>query len=157
MGAALDGRSRPCAGSSSARDRADVARALGSDLLPDPSRRARRSQVTPYATPEVVAAARGGRPPCQARGLRGPLARELLRQSFHTSLPQLLRYADRNSMAHSREVRLPFLSRAVAEYGFSLPAAFVYRKGVTKAVLRDAVRGIVPAAGAGPQATRSDS
>jgi asparagine synthase (glutamine-hydrolysing) len=48
-------------------------------------------------------------------------------------------------MAHSREVRLPFLSRSVAEFGLSLPAAFVYRNGVTKAVLRDAVRGIVPA------------
>ena len=63
-----------------------------------------------------------------ADGFRGPLARELLRQSFHTSLPQLLRYADRNSMAHSREVRLPFLSRDVAEFGLSLPAGFVYRE-----------------------------
>ena len=58
--------------------------------------------------------------------------------------PQLLRYADRNSMAHSREVRLPFLGRAVAEFGLSLPAEFLYRDGVTKAVLRDAVRGLVP-------------
>src|SRR5439155_11466810 len=78
-------------------------------------------------------------------GLRGPLARELLRQSFYTSLPELLRYADRNSMAHSREVRLPYLERSVVEFGLSLPAAFVYRNGVTKAVLRDAARGSVPA------------
>ena len=48
-------------------------------------------------------------------------------------------------MAHSREVRLPFLSRAVAEFGFSLPASFVYRDGVRKAVLREAVRAVVPA------------
>ena len=43
-------------------------------------------------------------------------------------------------MAHSREVRLPFLERRVAEFCLSLPAGFVYRDGVTKAVLRDAVR-----------------
>ena len=47
-------------------------------------------------------------------------------------------------MAHSREVRLPFLEPDVAEFALSLPAGFVYRNGVTKAVLRDAVRGIVP-------------
>jgi asparagine synthase (glutamine-hydrolysing) len=79
-----------------------------------------------------------------ANGFRGPLTRELLRQSFHTSLPQLLRYADRDSMAHGREVRLPFLSREVAEFGLSLPPDFVYRNGVTKSILRDAVRGVVP-------------
>jgi asparagine synthase (glutamine-hydrolysing) len=67
-----------------------------------------------------------------------------MRQSFHTILPELLRYADRSSMAHSREVRLPYLSREVAEFGLSLPAAFVYRDGFKKAVLRDAVRGFVP-------------
>jgi asparagine synthase (glutamine-hydrolysing) len=48
-------------------------------------------------------------------------------------------------MAHSREVRLPFLDRRIAEFALSLPAKFLYRRGVTKAVLREAVRGIVPA------------
>ena len=73
------------------------------------------------------------------------MSQELLRQTFHTSLPALLRYADRNSMAHSREVRLPFLDRRIAEYALSLPAAFLYRDGATKAILRDAVTGITPA------------
>ena len=48
-------------------------------------------------------------------------------------------------MAHSREVRLPFLSAELAEFCLSLPAGFLYRDGVRKAVLRDAVRGVVPA------------
>jgi asparagine synthase (glutamine-hydrolysing) len=128
------------------RDRADVARAIGSERLPAwVARRHRRRQVTPYAAPEIADESARVAPPAPAGdGQRGPLARELLRQSLHTSLPQLLRYADRSSMAHSREVRLPFLSRAVAEFGLSLPAAFVYRDGVAKAVLRDAVRGLVP-------------
>jgi asparagine synthase (glutamine-hydrolysing) len=47
-------------------------------------------------------------------------------------------------MAHSREVRLPFLDRRLAEFALSLPAGFLYRGGVTKAILRDAVRGLVP-------------
>jgi asparagine synthase (glutamine-hydrolysing) len=47
-------------------------------------------------------------------------------------------------MAHSREVRLPFLSAELAEFCLSLPAGFLYRDGVRKAVLRCAVRGIVP-------------
>jgi asparagine synthase (glutamine-hydrolysing) len=60
-------------------------------------------------------------------------------------MPALLRYADRNSMAHSREVRLPFLDRRIAELAFSLPADFLYRGGVQKRVLRDAVADKVPA------------
>ena len=134
-------------GLASGRDRTDVLNAIGSERLPAAvARRHRRAQVTPYATAEVAATAATVAPPSMASdGLDGPLARELLRQGFHTSLPQLLRYADRNSMAHSREVRLPYLDRAVAEFGLSLPAGFVYRDGVTKAVLRDAVRGSVPA------------
>ena len=147
MGAALDGPVAVLRGLASGRDRFDVAKAIGSDRLPARLARAyRRTRVTPYATAEVAdVAARIAPPPLSGDGFAGPLAGELLRQSLHTILPELLRYADRNSMAHSREVRLPFLSRAVAEFGFSLPAAFVYRNGVTKAVLRDAVRGLVPA------------
>jgi asparagine synthase (glutamine-hydrolysing) len=47
-------------------------------------------------------------------------------------------------MAHSREVRLPFLDRRIAELAFSVPGEFLYRNGVTKSILRDAVRGSVP-------------
>jgi asparagine synthase (glutamine-hydrolysing) len=87
----------------------------------------------------------GERPPAEPWARDGaPLRRELLAETFFTTLPALLRYADRSSMAHSREVRLPFLDRRVAEFAFSLPAAFLYRRGLTKAILRDAVRGAVP-------------
>ena len=37
-------------------------------------------------------------------------------------LEELLRFADRNSMAHGREVRLPFLNHELVEFIFSLPA-----------------------------------
>lgn len=77
-------------------------------------------------------------------GNGSPLGRELLAETFDTSLPSLLRYADRSSMAHSREVRLPFLDRRIAELALSLPASFLYHDGVTKRILRDAGRGLVP-------------
>ena len=41
-------------------------------------------------------------------------------------------------------MRLPFLDRRIAELAFSLPVSFLYAGGVTKRVLRDAARGLVP-------------
>jgi asparagine synthase (glutamine-hydrolysing) len=105
----------------------------------------RRRGMSPYASSVIrEAVANLPRLRTPAEGFTTPLARELLRQTFYTSLPELLRYADRSSMAHSREVRLPFLDRRVAEFALSLPAEFLYRDGMTKAVLRTAVEGIVP-------------
>jgi asparagine synthetase B (glutamine-hydrolysing) len=60
-------------------------------------------------------------------------------------LQSLLRYGDRNSMAWSREVRQPFLDHRLAEYIVSLPDAFKVGEGVTKRVMRAAMKGIVPA------------
>lgn len=62
-----------------------------------------------------------------------------------TSLPTLLRYEDRNSMAHSVESRLPFLTTRIAEYAFSLPETYLLTdRGLSKAVLRSALTGTVP-------------
>ncbi len=68
----------------------------------------------------------------------------MLLETFVTSLPTLLRYDDRSSMAHAREVRLPYLDRRIAEFALSLPPEFLCRDGVTKRILRDAARGFVP-------------
>jgi asparagine synthase (glutamine-hydrolysing) len=59
-------------------------------------------------------------------------------------LKELLRYADRNSMAHSREVRLPFLSHKLVEFVFSLPDEYKLNRGWTKFVLRKAMNDILP-------------
>ena len=73
------------------------------------------------------------------------LREELLLSVESLTLPQLLRYEDRNSMAHSIESRVPFCIAAVAELALSLPAEYLVRgDGTTKAVLREAVREIVP-------------
>lgn len=60
-------------------------------------------------------------------------------------LEELLRYADRNSMAHSREVRLPFLSHELVQFVISLPADLRMREGYTKWILRQAMQNILPA------------
>ena len=52
-------------------------------------------------------------------------------------LQELLRYADRNSMAHSREVRLPFLNHELVQFIFSLPSSFKIKNGWTKWILRE--------------------
>jgi asparagine synthase (glutamine-hydrolysing) len=61
-------------------------------------------------------------------------------------LEELLRYADRNSMAHGREVRLPFLSHELVEFLFLLPSHFKIRQGWTKWTLRKATEKTLPSA-----------
>lgn len=61
-----------------------------------------------------------------------------------SGLGKLLRFADRNSMAFSREVRLPFLSHELVEFVFSLPADYKIREGWTKAILRFSTKDLLP-------------
>ncbi len=126
--------------------RLPVRLALTRDVMPHAlATRLRARDASPYAAPAAAATGAATRPEEPANGDdRSPLRRQLLREAFHVSLPHLLRYGDRNSMAHSREVRLPFLDRRVAEFALSLPPDFLVRDGLTKAVLRDAVRDLVP-------------
>ncbi len=57
----------------------------------------------------------------------------------HYSVPALAHYEDRNSMAHSLEVRHPFLDHRLVNFVTSLPAAYKIRNGWTKYILRDSV------------------
>ena len=59
-------------------------------------------------------------------------------------LEELLRYADRNSMAHSREVRLPFLNHELVQFIFSLPSHYKIKNGYTKWILREAMNKTLP-------------
>jgi len=68
----------------------------------------------------------------------------LRREMTTTSLPVLLRYEDKNSMAFSLEVRLPFLDHRLIEYIFSLPVTQRLKNGWTKHILRNAMKGILP-------------
>lgn len=76
---------------------------------------------------------------------RNALKQELALSVREGSLPALLRYEDRNSMRFSLESRVPFCNHRLAELAFSLPSDYLISgKGMTKHVLREAVRGLVP-------------
>ena len=62
------------------------------------------------------------------------------------TLPMLLHWEDRNSMAHSVESRVPFLDHELVEMALSLPDEFKIHRGVTKRILKSALRDIVPPA-----------
>jgi asparagine synthase (glutamine-hydrolysing) len=64
--------------------------------------------------------------------------------TMQLGLEDLLRYADRNSMAHGREVRLPFLSHELVEFIFSLPSSIKIQNGFTKHLLRLSMNNVLP-------------
>jgi asparagine synthase (glutamine-hydrolysing) len=89
---------------------------------------------------------RGTVPTIRPHG-RGPDAftQELELGATDLTLPQLLRYEDRNSMHFSIESRVPFCVPALFEYALALPPDFLIDStGETKRVLRHAMRGLVP-------------
>jgi asparagine synthase (glutamine-hydrolysing) len=61
-----------------------------------------------------------------------------------TNLPVLLRYEDKNSMAHSIETRLPFLDYRLVEIALSLPNDFKIHNGWSKWLLRKAMDDKMP-------------
>ncbi|MGV1003184.1 MAG: asparagine synthase (glutamine-hydrolyzing) [Candidatus Nanopelagicales bacterium] len=83
--------------------------------------------------------------PLEEVGARTRSVRDLaLAQLTASNLPMLLRYEDRDSMAHSIEARVPFLDHRVVEFAVSLPSEQLISDGMTKRVLREAVRDVVP-------------
>jgi asparagine synthase (glutamine-hydrolysing) len=71
--------------------------------------------------------------------LRGRMLNEL----FHEAVPVILMEDDLNSMKFSVENRSPFLDSDLLEFALSIPAQHLIRDGRAKAVLRDAVSGIL--------------
>ncbi len=90
---------------------------------------------------------RSGPPPVAPawlpRGVYPRFAWDLLTRA---SLPALLHYEDRNSMAFSIEARVPMLDAPLVEFALTLPGGQLLSGGRTKRCLREAMRGRVPAA-----------
>ena len=63
---------------------------------------------------------------------------------WNISLPSLLRYEDKNSMAFSVEARLPFLDHRLVEFIFSIPYDYLIKNGWTKFVLRESMKDRIP-------------
>ncbi len=75
---------------------------------------------------------------------RDPVNRAL-EMDFLELLPnEVLPFVDRLSMAHSVEVRCPFLDHRLMEYVNRLPGDYKIREGVNKALLKRAMRGVLP-------------
>jgi asparagine synthase (glutamine-hydrolysing) len=73
-----------------------------------------------------------------------PVQRMLYVDSMVLLADQFLEKVDKSTMAHSIEVRVPFLDTQLAEYAMGLPARMKIRRGQKKWILREALRGIVP-------------
>jgi asparagine synthase (glutamine-hydrolysing) len=106
--------------------------------------RARLKGSAPLVHPEL----RSGTRPDTLNGSVFPdrLRRYLDLLLTRRGLPELLRYEDRNSMAHSLEARVPFLDYRLVELCFSLDGAQLIERGRTKAVLRRALEDLLPPA-----------
>jgi len=64
---------------------------------------------------------------------------------MRSTLPdELLMYGDKLSMAHSLEVRVPYLDREVVEFGERLSADFKVRNGVGKWIHREVCKSFLP-------------
>jgi asparagine synthase (glutamine-hydrolysing) len=106
---------------------------------------------------------RGGTVGFQTLGIHPDFARQFRWRSFETlehnadpfysilisnlkklSIPKLLHYEDRNSMAHSIEARVPFLDYRLVEFFFKLPAEQKIHQGFNKVIMRKALKGIIP-------------
>ena len=75
---------------------------------------------------------------------RTELERTLRRQLFSEILPRWLHMEDRTSMSASVEARQPFLDYRVVEFAFSLDNMLKLNGGVTKAILREAMKNALP-------------
>jgi asparagine synthase (glutamine-hydrolysing) len=118
------------------------------NALYEPARRLFAEPLMPPWLNERWFAERGVRPAApDERRRRDALRAELEHHLTTKKLPRLLRYADRSSMAHSIESRVPFLTPALAQFILSLPEPYVIAPdGTSKAVFRRAMAGVVPPA-----------
>lgn len=63
---------------------------------------------------------------------------------FNITMPNLLHYEDRSSMAHSIESRVPFLDYRVVELGLNLPPQHILNKNVSRPLYRKALENYLP-------------
>ena len=72
------------------------------------------------------------------------LRNRMLNEMFAEIVPVILHEDDLNAMYFSIENRSPFLDSALFDLAYSIPSNLLVKDGRAKAVLRDAMRGIVP-------------
>lgn len=65
---------------------------------------------------------------------------------FYDMMQKTLTKVDRMSMAHSIEVRVPFLKKSFIESAVKIHPELSYKKGGTKLILKDVLRAVIPEA-----------
>jgi asparagine synthase (glutamine-hydrolysing) len=114
------------------------------------SRLVRDDEKADFFAPAIWADARDHRPLDVYRRVLEPVAgsdpvAQALYLEAKTFLHGLLTVEDRVSMAHSLEVRVPFLDDEVVEVARRIPAPLKHAGGGGKRLLRDAMRDLLPA------------
>lgn len=99
-----------------------------------------------FLKPEWIALAEQRQQDTVPSNLTGadPLNQLLYHALIRDSIPSLLHYEDRNSMAYSIEARVPFLDHRLVEFGLGLPPHLKIRGPETKVIMRRALQGILP-------------
>ena len=74
----------------------------------------------------------------------GLLRNRMMNELFAEAVPVILHEDDHNAMHFSMENRSPFLDRKLFDIAYSIPVQHLIKDGHAKAVLRDAMKGMVP-------------
>jgi asparagine synthase (glutamine-hydrolysing) len=114
----------------------DVLKPLVKRRLAD---RRRALPIKPLLRPELY----DGLEPPKFQRAQDDLKRRLVADLQTFSLPSLLRYEDRNSMAFSMESRLPFLDQELVDWVLRLPSSAIVDRGWSRAILREGLRGVL--------------
>jgi asparagine synthase (glutamine-hydrolysing) len=106
----------------------------------------RRKAVDPrtLCSERLLGSGRAAAATAADRRVQDNLKTRLLQDLTEYSLPSLLRYEDRNSMAHSIESRPPFLDQELVELVLALPSDAIVRDGWSRWILRESLADVLP-------------
>jgi asparagine synthase (glutamine-hydrolysing) len=99
--------------------------------------------------PDVLPAVAGADPWSEALGYLAAVSGDWLSPLQHLDIKaylplDILTKVDRMSMAHSIEARVPLLDHQLMEFAATIPAGLRLRRGRSKHVFKEALRGVLP-------------
>ena len=113
-------------------------------LLPAQLRTKLRANEKGYVNEDFYQSQHGSNGTISKELYGSPSLQEALINHFEYKLEHLLKWEDRNSMWFSMEARVPFLDHRLVERTLSLKEEQIINRGETKAILRKAMKGILP-------------